>query len=124
MNTLIIDDDVFLQKALSYTLLEAGHTVSLASDGKKAISIIEKNKNIDLIFCDVMMPDLTGPGFLLMLKKYFPKGMPVVVIISGVKDGENFLKTIDVKYDHFVKKPIDMPEMRKLIAEVRQPDLY
>lgn len=118
MKTLIIDDDLFLKKALSFNLLELGHAVTLAGDGQEAIDLIETNKNFDLIFCDVMMPVLTGPAFLLMLKKYFPKKLPCIVIISGVNDGEAFLKTIDIQYDYFVKKPVDMPALRKLIAEI------
>lgn len=118
MNTLIIDDDLFLKKALSFNLLELGHTVAIAGDGQEAIKMIEKNRNFDLIFCDVMMPVLTGPGFLLMLKKYFPKKMPCIVIISGVKDGEDFLKKIEIGYDYFLKKPIDMPELRQLVNAI------
>lgn len=118
MNTLIIDDDIFLKKALSFNLLELRHTVAITGDGQEAINLIETNRNFDLIFCDVMMPVLTGPGFLLMLKKYFPKNLPCIVIISGVKDGEDFLKKIDTQYDYFIKKPIDMPELRKLVEEI------
>ncbi|PBQ32494.1 hypothetical protein CNR22_12160 [Sphingobacteriaceae bacterium] len=118
MNTLIIDDDLFLKKALSFNLLDLGHVVAVAGDGQEAIQMIEKNQNFDLIFCDVMMPVLTGPAFLLMLKKYFPKNMPCIVIISGVKEGEEFLKKTDIQYDYFVKKPIDMPALRKLIGEI------
>lgn len=118
MNTLIIDDDIFLKKALSFNLLELGHVIAVASDGQEAISLIEENKNFDIIFCDVMMPVLTGPAFLLMLKKYYPKKLPCIIIISGVKDGEEFLKNIDIEYDYFVKKPIDMPALRKLIGDI------
>lgn len=118
MNTLIIDDDIFLKKALSFNLLELGHAVALASDGQEAIQVIEKDKNFDLIFCDVMMPVLTGPAFLLMLKKYFPMKLPCIVIISGVKEGEEFLKKADIQYDYFVKKPIDMPALINLISEI------
>jgi len=118
MNTLIIDDDIFLKKALSFNLLELGHAVDVASDGQEAIHLIEKNQNFDLIFCDVMMPVLTGPAFLLMLKKYFPKQLPYIVVISAVKDGEDFLKKLNIDYDYFLKKPIDMQELRKLIGEI------
>jgi len=118
MNTLIIDDDIFLKKALSFNLLELGHSIAIAGDGQEAIDLIEKNQNFDLIFCDVMMPVLTGPSFLLMLKKHFPKGLPCIVIISGVKDGEDFLHKIDVQYDYFVKKPIDMPQLRELVDKI------
>ncbi|MES2678813.1 MAG: response regulator [Bacteroidota bacterium] len=118
MNILIIDDDAFVKKALSFNLLEDGHSVTLAGNGEEAISLIEKNQNFDLIFCDVMMPVLTGPTFLLMLKKYFPLGLPAIAIISGVKDGEDFLHKIDINYDFFIKKPINMEYLNKIVKKV------
>jgi CheY-like chemotaxis protein len=118
MNTLIIDDDIFLKKTLSFHLLEMGHTVTIAGDGKEALDLIAGNNSFDLIFCDVMMPVLTGPSFLLLLKKYYPKGMPFIVIISGVKDGAEFLKKIETKYDHFLKKPLDLEELGNVVASL------
>ena len=118
MNILIIDDDVFVKKALSFNLLEEGHSVTIAGNGEEAIVHIEKNKNFDLIFCDVMMPVLTGPTFLLMLKKYYPQGLPAIAIISGVKNGEDFLHKIDIDYDYFLSKPIDMEQLKSIVTEV------
>lgn len=118
MNVLIIDDDVFLQKALGFTLSGAGHQVVIATNGQEAIERIEKSREIDLIICDVMMPVLTGPSFILMLKRYFPEQLPVIMVISGVKDGEEFLNRIDIKYDYFFKKPIDQEAFVKVISEI------
>ena len=118
MNVLIIDDDVFLQKVIGLMLTGAGHQVSIATNGQEAIDCIEKDREIDLIVCDVMMPVLTGPSFILMLKRYFPEKMPVIIVISGVRDGEDFLHKIDVKYDYFFKKPIDQDAFTKVISEI------
>lgn len=120
MNILIIDDDVMVKKALSFNLLQDGHTVTVAGNGEEALALIEKNPNFDLIFCDVMMPVATGPTFLLQLKKYYPLGLPAIVIISGVKDGENFLHKIEISYDYFIKKPIDMDELNKIVNKVHK----
>jgi two-component system, cell cycle sensor histidine kinase and response regulator CckA len=117
MNILIIDDDLMLRKALGHNLLEAGHTVSIASNGQEAIDLIEKNRNIDLIMVDVMMPVLTGPSFILMLKKYYPAKLPTIIIISGVKDGEEFLKKIDINFDHFLSKPINFEKLHEIIRQ-------
>lgn len=120
MNVLIIDDDIFVKKALGFNLLEEGHSVTTAGNGEEAIAHIEKNKQFDLIFCDVMMPVLTGPTFLLMLKKYFPEGLPAIVIISGVKNGEDFLHKIEIKYDYFLPKPIDMVALSRIVREAEE----
>jgi CheY-like chemotaxis protein len=115
MNILIIEDDLMVRKALSHTLLEAGHTVSVATNGQEAIALIEKNRIIDVVISDVMMPVLTGPSFILHLKNYFPKKMPHVIIISGDKVGEDYLQKIEIPYDHFLSKPIKTRELLKVI---------
>jgi two-component system, cell cycle sensor histidine kinase and response regulator CckA len=85
MNILIIEDDAMVRKALGHQLLEMSHTISVATNGQEALTLIEKNRQVDLIICDVMMPVLTGPSFLLMLKKYYPVKLPAIIIISGDK---------------------------------------
>jgi CheY-like chemotaxis protein len=120
MNILLIDDDIFFQKALSFNLSELGHSVTVAGDGLKAIEVLEKQPDFDIVFCDVMMPVLTGPGFLLMLKRYFPKVFPAIVVVSGIKDGEDFLKKIDTKFDYFVKKPVDMVRLHQLVEDIEK----
>jgi CheY-like chemotaxis protein len=69
MNILIIEDEQMLRRALIYNLIEAGHMVAACSNGQEGISRVEKNPHLDVIICDVMMPVLSGPGFILMLKK-------------------------------------------------------
>jgi CheY-like chemotaxis protein len=118
MHVLIIDDDIFMRKILSHLLLELGHSVAVAGDGLEAMNLVSGKERFDLIFCDIMMPIVSGPSFLLRLKKYYPKKLPVITIMSGVHDGREFLKTIDTKYDHFLQKPFEAEELVKLINEV------
>jgi CheY-like chemotaxis protein len=116
MNILVIEDDLMMRRALGHNLLESGHTVRMASNGREAADIVEKNQNIDLVICDVMMPVLTGPSFLLMLKNYFNDKIPPIIIISGDKVKEDYLKKLDIPYNHFVKKPIDFKKFNDLVA--------
>lgn len=118
MNVLIIEDDPLMSKALSHYLLEAGHTVSSAANGREAIDGIAKKADVDLVICDVMMPVLTGPAFILMLKKYSPHGLPKIIVVSGVKQGEAFLKKIEINYDHFISKPVDFDHLNKVVNEI------
>src|SRR5437762_647774 len=105
MNILIIEDDNMVKKVLGHQLLDEGYTVSLASNGQEALELLEENRHIDVVVCDVLMPVLTGPTFLLKMKKFFPEKLPFIIIISVVKEGEEFLKKIDIEYDYFLKKP-------------------
>jgi CheY-like chemotaxis protein len=118
MNILIIEDDLLLRKALSHRLLDAGHTVSAAGNGKEAMAIVEKNSAINLIVCDLLMPEISGPTLILMLKKHFREKFPVIVIISAVKDAEAFLEKLEIGYDHFLPKPVDFNKLDNIIAGI------
>jgi CheY-like chemotaxis protein len=124
MNVLIIDDDVFTKKVLSFFLLGLGHSITIAGDGLEAMRIVEKNPDFDMIFCDIMMPGLTGPTFLLLLKKHYPDVLPVISVISGMKDGEAFLKKLEVTYDHFIKKPLEPDQLQQMMREASAVKAY
>ena len=116
MNILIIEDDKMLRMALSHHFLEEGHMISAASNGKQALDLVEQTSHLDLIICDVLLPEISGPTFILMLKQKFPKKVPALIVISAVKDGENFLKSLGIPYDHFLPKPIDFNELGALAS--------
>lgn len=118
MNILIIEDDQLLRKALSHFLLESAYTVSSAANGQEALDLLAHNKAMDVILCDVLMPEISGPTFLLKIKKLFPNQMPKIVIISGVREGEAFMKQLDVSYDYFLEKPIDIPRLKEVLKEI------
>src|SRR5690606_16165496 len=57
---LLVDDDNRNSYALSKALAEAGMDVIVAENGKIAIQKLEKEKNIDIVLMDVMMPVMDG----------------------------------------------------------------
>lgn len=115
MNILVIEDDHLVRKSLAHFLLEAGHTVCVATNGEEAGEVVKRNGNINLVICDVMMPKLTGPSFLLTLKSYFQEGLPAIIIISGDKVGEDYLKKLEIPYNFFLQKPIDFTVLGGLV---------
>jgi DNA-binding response OmpR family regulator len=121
MHILIVEDEFMLRKSLGFKMMEGGHTVSMVANGMEAIQLIEKNKNIDLIICDIMMPVLSGAGFLLLLKKHFPKKLPAIIILTSMINGEAFIKKLNLKYDYFMSKPPDYSKLTAVIEDVLSP---
>jgi DNA-binding NtrC family response regulator len=87
---LIVDDDEHIREAVRDILESTGYCVDTASDGKKALWIIEK-ESFQIILCDVVMQDMDGMEFLRRLRKVGSK-IPVV-IMSGNQMGKNFFKS-------------------------------
>lgn len=120
MNILIIEDDQMLRKALSHFLLETANTVTSAANGQEALEAITHNKDVDVILCDVLMPEVSGPTFLLKIKRQFNGKLPKIVIISGVREGEAFLHQLEIPFDYFLEKPIDIQKLKALLTEIKQ----
>jgi chemotaxis family two-component system sensor histidine kinase/response regulator PixL len=61
---LIVDDSIALRQTLALTLQKAGYRVLQARDGREALDQLQKNINIQMVICDVEMPNMNGFEFL------------------------------------------------------------
>ena len=77
MKILVVDDDELILKSIGHVLTANGYHVSLAEDVSKALKILDTQK-IDLIISDLMMPKVSGFGFLSVLKEFYFGKIPVV----------------------------------------------
>jgi len=80
MNCIIIDDDSFVRK-ITEDFVKKSKSLTLMgslSSAVDAINILESNENIDLIFLDIEMPEMTGIDFLNALIT-----LPQIIIISS-----------------------------------------
>lgn len=84
-NVLIADDSVFFRTKLSDILVEAGHKVRFAKDGRELISEVKiDSSGIDLLILDLQMPDIDGFGVLKWIEEAGLRGAFPVLVITGV----------------------------------------
>ncbi|MDF1667270.1 MAG: response regulator [Planctomycetota bacterium] len=88
VHVLVVDDSKTVQLLQRVVLEEAGHSVSLASNGQQALEIVHANpRAFDLVLSDIDMPQLDGFGLLSELRKSHTKEeLPVILISSMEKD--------------------------------------
>ncbi len=77
---LVVDDEEHMLKLFEKILTKQGHKVRTAISGTEAISLLEKN-DFDLIFSDLLMPDLGGMGLLKEVKAGY-SDIPFIVITA------------------------------------------
>lgn len=65
---MIIDDSASIRQVVNLTLKKSGYDVIEAIDGKDALGKLDGQK-INLIICDVNMPNMDGIAFLRELKQ-------------------------------------------------------
>ena len=101
---LIIDDERAIRRSLKDILELEDYTVFEASDGKEALKILE-GRNVDLIFCDIKMPQMDGIEFL---SKYSELSNAPVVMISGHGTIETAVECLKKGAVDYIEKPLDL----------------
>jgi chemotaxis family two-component system sensor histidine kinase/response regulator PixL len=63
-SVLVIDDSAAMRRTLALTLEKAGYRVVQARDGREGLEQLRQTANIQLIICDIEMPNMNGFEFL------------------------------------------------------------
>ncbi|MCP6759757.1 MAG: response regulator [Fischerella sp. CENA71] len=78
---LVVDDAKSVRLLISLTLQKAGYEVLQAQDGKEAIAKLQQNPSIQLVICDIEMPNMNGFEFLShRLQNPLLAKIPVVIL--------------------------------------------
>lgn len=111
---LLIEDDTALRENTAELLELSNYTVITAPNGKIGIEKALKNK-IDLIVCDIMMPEVDGYGVLQTLTlndktKYIP-----FIFLSAKTEHKEIRKGMDMGADDYITKPFEEEELLNAI---------
>lgn len=112
MTILVCDDDKEIVEAIEIYLMQEGYDVEKAYDGIQAVEIM-KNKKIDLMIIDVMMPKLDGIRATLQIRK--ESRVPIIILSAKTEDADKIL-SLNVGADDYVTKPFNPLE---LVARVK-----
>ncbi|MFV0247747.1 MAG: sigma-54-dependent transcriptional regulator [Tenacibaculum sp.] len=112
---LIVEDEVAIRRVLKRIITEENETykVEEAEDGLQGIEMI-KEKDYDLVLCDIKMPKMDGVEVLEKAKSIKPE-IPVVMI-SGHGDLETAVHTMRLGAFDYISKP---PDLNRLLNTVR-----
>jgi two-component system, NtrC family, response regulator len=91
-NILLIDDEEKLRALLGRIIRLEGFTIFEAASLKGGLKLLEK-ENIDVVLCDVKLPDGTGIDFIAAIKQKFPLTEIILLTAYGnIPDGVQAMK--------------------------------
>jgi DNA-binding LytR/AlgR family response regulator len=115
MNCIIVDDDPLYRKAIEKLIKKSDilNLIGICTNADEAIKFVEKNKNLDLIFLDVEMPEMSGIEFV----KTFNIA-PQIIIVSSNKDYA--AEAFEYNVTDFLTKPVEYNRFLKSVLRAKE----
>jgi signal transduction histidine kinase/ActR/RegA family two-component response regulator len=121
---LVVEDEKDVASLLERVLMEDGHKVVIAQDGRMALEHLaraqENDTYFDLIISDIKMPGLSGIELYRRLCQRDPELAQHFIFVTGDITSprtRNFLRSTNVPY---FSKPFSNEDLRRAIAQVFQ----
>jgi DNA-binding response OmpR family regulator len=104
MQILIVDDEEYILRLVSYNLKTEGYEVIMANNGMKGIEQAIQNLP-DLILLDFMLPDMTGLDLCKKLRSN-PRTKDIIIVFMSAKgQTKDFAQAQLAGADDYITKP-------------------
>ena len=115
LRVLVVDDEPLIRWSLAETLIDGGHEVLEAADGRSALQVLaDAPFPIDVIFLDFRLPDSNDLALLSTLRRVSPASQVILMTAYGTPEvvkGAEELGAFQV-----VHKPFEMADLASLVA--------
>jgi two-component system, sensor histidine kinase and response regulator len=119
LRILLVEDNPVNRKLATRMLEKMGHAVSVACNGKDALSVTDTER-FDMIFMDVQMPEMDGLEATKALRdreKITGAHTPVIAMTAHAMKGDRE-RCLESGMDGYVSKPINSTELFDTIEDV------
>jgi HAMP domain-containing protein/signal transduction histidine kinase/CheY-like chemotaxis protein len=108
---LLVDDDVRNLFALTSVMERHRLQVLHAESGQEAIEILERERDIDLVLMDIMMPRMDGYETIRKIRQ-LPDGtgLPIVALTAKAMKGDRE-KCIEAGASDYITKPVNLDDL-------------
>lgn len=116
MAVLIVEDDENNLFALTELLTLDGREVIACSGGRDAINVLQKNKDIELVICDIKMSGITGYNVIQEAKKLYPN-LPFIFVTAYASMADQRVG-YKLGCDRYITKPYSIQDMLSTVHEL------
>jgi PAS domain S-box-containing protein len=119
LRVLLAEDNPVNQQLAVRLLEKAGHSVCVASNGRRAVDAYDKER-FDVILMDVQMPEMGGfeaTAIIRQRQQISGRRVPIVAMTAHAIKGDRE-RCLEAGMDHYVTKPVDPKCLFSAIDEV------
>jgi two-component system, sensor histidine kinase len=120
---LIVDDNEINRVTIAQFLQNKGIECTMASDGIKAIQLLEHNNVYDLILLDILMPQMDGFETATYIRKKLKNHTHIIAMPARDKVWIPLLCK-EAGIDKIIKKPFEPNDLLKLINSTLFPVIH
>ena len=116
ITVLVVDDEEMLAAAIR-RVLSRQHDVVMTTRAEDALERLRSGNTFDVIFSDLMMPQITGMELYDRICKEFPEHAPRMIFLTGgafTQAARDFLAKVP---NPTLEKPIDRQSLLQLVRE-------
>lgn len=113
----IVDDDPIIQELIRTALSDTKVQVDAYSNGRLFIDS-EKGRESDLVFLDLMMPEMDG--FQVLKKLQEEQTRLQIIVLSALSKRETVLQALKMGVSSYMIKPLKPQAIRKKTSEILQ----
>lgn len=115
LTAMVVEDEAVANELLSSTFKNFFSDVTSAFNGKEALELFEQKKP-DIIFVDIIMPEMDGIELSRKIREMNPN--QIIIVISASNDIQKISESIEIGVNSFIQKPIDTKKIIELLTNV------
>lgn len=110
---LVVEDDQSLREVLRMFLGKAGHDVTVAGNGEKAVKTLSNDDEFDLVVTDLKLGELSGIDVLTCSKEHYPQ--TEVILMTAFSTVETAIDAMRKGAFDYIGKPFKLDEISIII---------
>lgn len=116
LRMLVVDDEPLIARSLHGMLLREGHDARWYTEPVKALESLG-NGDVDVIFADLMMPEMDGITLLEQARQHVPDAQYVVV--TGQVEQRQLDRVRSHGIDAVIEKPFSIDAVRAVVEQMK-----
>jgi two-component system, cell cycle response regulator len=107
---LLVEDNPISRKMLEKILVKEGFEVTLAENGKEALTLF-RERFFPIVLTDWLMPEMEGPELCEAIRNEKPNGYVYIVLLTAKDSKNDIISGLESGADDYLTKPANHAEL-------------
>ncbi|HKO16388.1 MAG TPA: response regulator transcription factor [Gemmatimonadaceae bacterium] len=117
-HVLVADDEPHIGRIIKMKLEQGPFRVTLAYDGQEALDVLQRERDIELVLLDLMMPHLSGLDVLAAMKADARLHDLPSIILTAAGQEQQHHRAMELGASEFLTKPFSPKKLYARAAEL------